>query len=509
MPSRRPKILGTLALAIALGAARPSVASPLFELTGGMTGQGGFNARTTGAGPSSTYFNPALLPDSSEELDVGLMVVSDQIGMTLDGRTGGIVPLVVGDRQIVDRNGNPISNATVPTDWLQHGCKVSQCGSPPFAARPRQAAGSSGNTRAYTVLGLVTRLVEDRLVLGLYALVPTSEFTEAHSFYNDEREQFFTNSLHPELYSDRLTATSLSFGAGSRLTKQLSVGASFTLSLTNDAAAQTYVRDPIAYDKLLLSTDVHVNTDVSPHFGVEYTPLDWLHLTATAHSVQRFQIDTAVSAALPSGNESGTQRKAVHSFLPWTFAVGGSADLNRGSPNEFALAGTLKYALWSTYLDRHGESPESGCSGDPNADCSRFAWSNTVSAALGLRHRSHKIRSFLDFEYEPTPVPPQTGRKNYVDNDSLGVAVGGDYQFAVFDLPIRVGLSLQAHRLIPRHQTKDDALIADELPDDARDARTGKPIPGSQGLQTNNPGWPGFASEGWILGGALTLALIY
>jgi hypothetical protein len=29
----------------------------------------------------------------------------------------------------------------------------------------------------------------------------------------------------------------------------------------------------------------------------------------------------------------------------------------------------------------------------------------------------------------------------------------------------------------------------------------GQPIPGRQGLQTNNPGWPGFGSEGWIVGG--------
>src|SRR6185503_16853521 len=77
------------------------------------------------------------------------------------------------------------------------------------------------------------------------ARIPLGEFTTARGFYNDEREQFFTNSLHPELYSDRLTATSLAFGAGVGILENLSVGLSFTLNLTNTAQSKTYVRDPI------------------------------------------------------------------------------------------------------------------------------------------------------------------------------------------------------------------------------------------------------------------------
>jgi hypothetical protein len=115
----------------------------------------------------------------------------------------------------------------------------------------------------------------------------------------------------------------------------------------------------------------------------------------------------------------------------------------------------------------------------------------------------------MDVNYQPTPVPPQTGRENYVDNDRLGALVGVNYTFDVAGVPLRFGVQAQAQRLLARYQKKDDRLIVDELPDDAVDSRTGSPIAGARGLQTNNPGWPGFASEGWILGGAATLALIY
>jgi hypothetical protein len=76
---------------------------------------------------------------------------------------------------------------------------------------------------------------------------------------------------------------------------------------------------------------------------------------------------------------------------------------------------------------------------------------------------------------------------------------------------------MQAHRLVPRHQTKartptraDGANLApervkDELPDDAQ--LSGNPVASAPGLQTNNPGWPGFASGGWILGGTLYLTV--
>jgi hypothetical protein len=488
-------------LAAALLLSREAGASPLFELAGASSGTGGFNARVTGASAASTYFNPALLPDAAQDFELGVLVLSDQVSMTLDGRQSGLVPLVVGNRQIVDGTGAPISNATVPTDWLQHGCSLKQCGKPPFLPRPRQGAGSSGSTRGYAVLGLVSRLVKDRLVLGFYALVPMGDFTTANSFYNDEREQFFTNSLHPELYSDRLTATSLAFGAGSRLFKRLSAGLSFTLNLTNVAGASTYVRDPIDYNKLLVSTDVHVKASVSPHFGLAYDPLDWLHLSGTVHSEQRFTIDTGISASLPAGNQSGIDRTAVHDFLPWTFGVGSVVDLNRGDRHAFSLAGNLRYALWSGYLDRHGERPTDDDQG--------LGWSNVFAGTLGVRHQSGRVHTFFDVNYQPTPVPLQIGRKNYVDNDRLGATIGGDYRFTALDLPFRIGVGLQAQRLIARHQTKDDALITDEVPDDSVDSRSGKPIAGAGGLQTNNPGWPGFASEGWILGGSVTAALVY
>lgn len=471
-----------------------ALASPLFELAGGMNGTAGFNGRTTGASAASTYFNPALLPSSAQEFSVGVYVLSDQIGMTLDGRPGGDVPLGVGDRDYRDPDTQrPISNDSVPTAWLERGTGT-------FAPRPRQALGSSGNTRGYAAIGLVSRLIDPWLVLGLAAFVPLADFTEMHSFYNDERESLFTNSLHPELYSDRLTSTSLAFGAGSRLTRHLAVGMSFTLSLTNGVNSQTYVRDPADYSKLQLNNGVGVKTAVAPHFGVLYTPVDRVRFGLTFHTEQKLSLSTAIRATLPDGKESSTTLREVHHYVPWILGLSSSVDVFKGERSTVELAGTVAYEAWSNYIDRHGDRP-----GDFDP---RYAWKDTVTGSLGVRWSHAPLRTFLDIAYRPSPVPPQTGRTNYVDNDRVGLTLGGDYDFRVGGLHFRPGLSVAGHRLIRRYQAKDDALIRDELPDGTVD-RLGAPVPTARGLQTNNPGWPGFASDGFIWAANVWVTLIY
>jgi hypothetical protein len=102
-------------------------------------------------------------------------------------------------------------------------------------------------------------------------------------------------------------------------------------------------------------------------------------------------------------------------------------------------------------------------------------------------------------------VPEQIGRSNYVDNDRIMLAAGGDIALQIGPARIRPGAQFFVNRLIYRANVKDDAMITDEVPDGSVFSTTGKAVPGSAGLQTNNPGWPGFSSEGWVWGGGITV----
>ncbi len=488
--------------ALLLAAPSTALASPLLEQAGPIGDNAGFQGVVSGPGAASTYFNPALLADAEDELLLAYAVISEQVGITLDGRNGGDVPLSVGNRNIVS-GSNPIPNDVVPTQWLNQGCPpgtaAGQCPPPGFAARPRQSAGSSGKTRTYIAFGFVKTLVKDRFTVGLYAMLPLSSLTTAQSFYPDEREALFSNSLHPELYGDRLTAISIVPGAAFRILPSLSLGVGLSIGLTNVAQSSTYIRDSTDYSTLLLNNGVATKVNVAPTIGVVYTFTPWLKIGGTIHTPESFLLNASIEATLPSGTQSSTTQANVFDWMPWSVGFGAQVEVVHRNGYAMSVVGSVDYALWSAYQDRQGDNP--------NIYGSELAWKDTLSGAIGLRQTYKNIRTFVDARYVPSPVPEQIGRSNFVDNDTVGATLGADVKLTLGQTVIRPGLQLFANRLIYRHNTKDNSLIVDELPDNATFSGTGNAVPGAQGLQTNNPGWPGFASSGWLTGGAVTLSV--
>jgi hypothetical protein len=498
-PMRRSSL--ALACAAFVLVPRAAHASPVNDIIGAIGGNAGSQGVASGPGAASTYFNPAMLTDADEDALFGFVLVSEHVGVTLDGRNGGAVPLAVGGRDIVDPTGTPIPNDAVPTQWLQNGCPAGTlpgtCPPPGFRARPRQSQGTSGKTRTYLTLGLVKHLVKDRFSVGVYAMLPLGNFTTAQSFYVDEREALFSNSLHPELYGDRLTAISVVAGAGFKILPELSIGAGLSMGLANAATSATYIRDSTDYSTLLVNNGVTTTVNVAPIVGVRYKPLPRLRFGATLHSPESFTINTNIGATLPSGTDSGTTLRNVFDWTPWSIAGGAELDILSRGEQTMTLVASATYAFWSAYQDRQGESP--------TFYGSDLAWKDTISGALGVRHVYGNVRGFLDLLYVPSPVPEQVGRSNYVDNDRLGITGGISFEAKVGPARLRPGLQLFGQRLIRRHNTKDDSRIVDELPDGSSFGSTHAEVPGAEGLQTNNPGWPGYASSGWLWGGGITL----
>jgi len=504
---RRVVCTAVLAVSVLLQS-KVAKASPPFELMGGALSSGGLNARSTGADAASTYFNPARLAHARPGLQLGWFVLNDGIDLTLFARSpANDVPTLALD-QFEGRF------PAVPTDWLQNGCDPNlggRCVSK-LNPRPRQGAGSSGNTRVYQVFGLVSEVVERYFTLGIYGMLPMDSFLQGDSFFVNEREQYFSNSLHPELYSDRLTSMALSFGAGSQVLDWLAVGVGVTLNLANTADAGTFVgNSAMIPETLQLETKIKVSTGIAPYFGAVVTPLEGLDVSVTVHTPQKMEITTGFSTFLPNGDLQRADRKSTLAWEPWKFGIGGQYDFVRGPVHQLGAVATATYALWSDYVNRQSERPQQG-----------YQWSNTMSLAIGLRHvYDRRLTSSIDAMYEATPVPLQSGRTNYVDNDRYGFAAGVSYEIPIGEkTAFRVGLNGQLHILPERTQRKIDPksepyadqsysqLVQDEWLDGAVDNRE-QVIPESFGLQTNNPGWPGFSSKGLILGGGLSVSFVW
>ena len=153
---------------------------------------------------------------------------------------------------------------------------------------------------------------------------------------------------------------------------------------------------------------------------------------------------------------------------------------------------------------------------DTQGDLAGFEDTFSTRAAAWMPLREG-IQGQLGLGYDPSPVPPQTGRTNYVDNDRVVASLGASHDTDWLG-GARVDWFLQLHALLPRDTDKAqrDAYpdcgpgvtdLCDEVPDSTADPRTGQPYPDARGLQTGNPGFPGFSSGGWIGTVGVSIAL--
>jgi len=470
-------------------------ATPLLETLGPVSSTGGFNPVVSDPSSASAYFNPAMLEDAEDRLDVGFALLSEQISMTLDGRTASMdVPVSVGARDVVYNGKTLLPNTVVATQWLPD--------------RQHDGTQPDSLTRPYLIIGGLKHLIHNRFSIGAYVMLPLANLTTANAFFNDEREAIFSNSLHPELYGDRLTAMSIAVGGSFRLLKQLSLGIGTTLGLANSATSASYVPDATDYSRLLVNNTIGVTAALAPHAGVYWTPTNRIRIGATLHAPSAFVIDTTITATLPNNTTAKGVQHEVHDFMPWRASLGAEFDLIKTAHYTFGLGGEVRWMNWSTYLDRHGDTP-AHVNAVNGVDNHAFDFSDTFVYSLGVRHKWKKVRGYADWQWAPTPVKDQIGRSNYVDGDRFGVAFGGDFEAVVGGVRLRPGVQLTAYRLAWRNTVKDPKQIPDELPDDARSSLTGDPIAGAKGLQTNNPGYPGFGMDGWIYGGTVSLAVLF
>lgn len=476
--------LGMLAVG-PIGEHERAHASPLLELVGGLGG-GGFNAHVIGVGPDVTYFNPALLADQDESADVFLLGVGNTLSIDVLARPAGV--------DLAD---------SIYDAWLSDGAGgVTPLVDPPLATgdlAPRQ--GDSGITgfQSYAAFGVTKHILGDKLVFGFYGAVPTGRIQQHNVFYSDEREQYFSNSLRFELYDDRLALSTFSFAFGSRINEMVSVGIGFVGAIDTIATTPVYVPDGADLGNVYLGQNLSVDTKLAPHFGVSLTPRRAWRFTAAVHTPSQVSVTGSNDIRLPNGTVSRQEFTFTHGYEPLTIAVGASLDTFECRDKRITVAASAVWRNWSSYLDRHSEMPSA-------------TWDDTFSVSAGGRYRVADTELYADATFVPSPVPDQTGRSNYVDNSRIGITGGINGDTTILGTRFRGGFFLQGHRLLSRSVEKDmNALdpIVDEFPDNSVNPSVDPNalLPEAQGLQTNNPGYPGFSSSGFVIAAGVNVRL--
>lgn len=472
--------------AVLLGAA-PAAASSVLETVGAPGAGNGFAARAQAHGTEVAYFNPASLPEVTADLSFGLLWLGLWGQIHPAPRPVGVnVPESIYAADLVHSLGMGSELWPQATSQLQ---------------RPRRETRVCDVT-PYLALGVAHPLLDaTRLVFGLYVVVPATGFLQQDSFFPDEREQFFSNRLYFELLGDRLRVPTIAASLGGRLSARLSWGFGLDVGMATRTRMEVYVPNAADQSHLLIVPEIDTHLAVSPIFGLKVSPGERWWLTATLHAERSW--DTRGENRLrfwdypyPEGESAVLQTyELTQGAEPLRIALGASRSGQLGR-TEWRLGAQGGWTDWSRYRDRHGERPAE-------------AWRDTVTVGLGWSVRRRERELTGELGVAPSPVPEQSGRSNYVDSDRWGVSVGVGLPLRWHTARYVLGLQLQGQLMSPRtHEKRADAShpVHDELPDGAVDRLRGAPLPGAAGLQTNNPGYPGFTSLGTMLGASVSLA---
>ncbi len=489
-------------------------ASSLLELIGAPDSANPFSMRTISGGSEAAYFNPALLVKMPDSAKLGFFMMVEALDINHFARPTS------------DANGDGIPDVNIPdtiydkaaSDQITHvGDDVpypEQRFTPLPTNKLLRARGSAdyNDIKMVLAIGATKTIIEERLTFGLYLLLPATSVQTQTPYYNDEREQFFSNSLHFELLEDRSQQFNIAVGLGGKVNDYLHLGAG--LSFTSYTLTQTDVYVPDSSDPSfqILNSKITVTGSLSPHFGFAAYPIEDLVITGTLHlQSNNGQIELQNKTQVWGWDyENADQRylasqnTMTYGYEPLRLSGGISYAFTIGHDYKIAPVVGGMWHHWITYENRHGMRPQD-----------RWHESGSVHAGFRITHPEREIG--FDCSFVQTPVPEQTGRENYVDNHRLVWAGGWAEYFEFEKFTIAGGVHGQLHWLIPRSHHKDlsrsagSGGLVDEYPDTLIDYSDPErpPIAEAQGFQTNNPGFPGFRSSGFLIGTGLFIKILY
>lgn len=484
-------------------------ASSVLELVGAQDSVHPFTSRIISTGAEAAYFNPADLATLDDSFKIGF-------GMTIQNKS-------ISHAKRPD--GYDISSHIYDVDTGNMGAGIDGFYAPMATADLLNRRGSADydSFDGVIMLGAVKNIAKKslekiggQLTVGVYALLPISGIQTQEPFFNDEREQYFSNSLQFELYGDRLKQFSAAAAIAGRFGRYFRIGAGLAISTYTKTQNRVFVPSPTEPSIQLINAKMNVGASVMPYFSFVANPVAGWHLTGTFH----FPTNTGIVKLnnemqvlgweYEEGNKTGyltAESSMTAGYQPIKLSIGTYYDFKVKNDYILTPMAGFEWSRWSTYVNRHGEKP---------AD----KWSDTFSATAGLLMRHPERRAAFGFNYVPSPVPAQTGRENYVDNDRFGFSLGYHEYFGITDqVKIGAGISGSLQWLLSRTEEKDlersvkDGGIVDELPDDAE--YYGSQVSAEEfdeikkGIQTNNPGFPGWTSKGFLLNLGISAEVIW
>ena len=465
MTGKRRSKCNTALILVALFGSSTAYAGP-FDLYGAGARGSAMGAQVAQSqGPWAIYYNVGALTEASVGATVGAFATHNGAQILLMDRPAGY------DIPTIDA-----ANVAPATDT---------------EVNPRRD--TDGLDPMYgLVFGGVTSLGTTRLRLGFIAFLPTQELLALPTHYNDERERLFSNQLKFELIDQHPRRFDAEAGIAYRMTDWASFGIGGTFLTGADVATVVYLQDPTDQSDIDINADVHTVNRWGLLAGLQLRLPQNIQVGVAYRGPVAFRISgenrLQVSGIADDAEQPRQELDWTPKYSPGSLALGLS-----WQAGDYRIAADAKWVLWSDYRDSHSQ---------------RTTFEDVLQTRLGLEYTyTAEDQLRLGVGFDPSPVPEQDGRTNYVDNDRFLASLGSSHQVLVAGVGFEFSWFLQFQLLLTRETNKSTQIVAcsanatslcDEVPDNLVNPRTGQPYPEAQGAQIGNPGFPGYTSGGWI-----------
>ncbi|MCL4558783.1 MAG: outer membrane protein transport protein [Deltaproteobacteria bacterium] len=320
-----------------------------------------------------------------------------------------------------------------------------------------------------------------RLGVGLY--LPLDDVQKQITHFPDATEYYFTDKLYFELDENMTERQIVLPTIALKLFPFLSIGAGVSLFIHSSTYSNVYVPNVIDLSDVFINVnDVQTYTYV-PNLGVLFHPSKDFKIGVSYMGRDSFPLEGAAFVYAPSSPIGQHFTQPIEQIIFFTPAHISAGVMYR--PNdEIELDGDVTWVEWSQYRDNHNVAPQTQWI-DPNTNTLQpgQAWNDVYVPRIGVEYKPSPSWSVMaGYFYEPTPIPPQTQRTNFVDNVKNIVSAGGGYKVPYKDGNLSFLMHFQAQILGDRKTYKEIAVDAD---------------PNTPGVQ--NPGYPGYESRGYIL----------
>ncbi len=461
----------------------------------------GAGGEAAGRGPGNLLKNPALMSFRPGGVWLEFSFAPNWLSIRQKDRSSGFdVPEAVYRTDEDDWWDRPI-----PTDLLTH---------------PRDDTKNLSPTYTLNIAAIGSFDVPG-LRVGLGATMPLPTMIDFKAWYNDEREQHFSNRLHFERFGEFDHLFTFYPAASYAPMDWLSLGLALKFDLAMALGTGMYLPQGDQWEYAYSAPSGSVTPALRPIAALAFRTPIGLNFGVVYKHVSYMDVDLDVQIRLWNVEEgqNGPQNQFNQSYR---FVVGYEPiEVALGAAYEhgvFTIEAGAAWQHWSAYIDRHGND---WTHPTVNEETPQDNWKDPTFSDVFTVHGGGEVW-VADFAalragiaYYPSPMPDQTGRYNYVDNDLLLYSLGAGFRFQILGRTMTVDVAAQlfhmrelvVNKSLPDDLQTPEGGLVDEVPDGMTDYETGEEIPGSDGLQTNNPGFPGYTVGGVLLNMAVMVGM--